>query len=85
MGPVESKVREDVAVMGELTGTRGSLAEIAYTLARELDAGTAKMAVAAVARELRELLKALEGSSGDGAVAELVARLSAPVRNTPES
>ena len=52
MGPVESKVREDVGALTSTHPMGEALAEMAYALARTLDDG-AGLAVAAVNRELR--------------------------------
>jgi hypothetical protein len=38
MGPVETAVRGDVEVLGDLAGLEPSLSEMAYTLARRIDA-----------------------------------------------
>jgi hypothetical protein len=76
--------RVEVAVLADLQSlgvTDSALGQVALALARELDAG-AGMATAAVARELRATLAALSDDVGEGdidAIAELVARLSAPV------
>jgi hypothetical protein len=51
-GPVESKVRADVAALVTAHPMGEAIAEMAYTLARTLDEG-AGLAVAAVNRELR--------------------------------
>lgn len=55
----------------------------ALNLAAVLDSGTAAMAIAAVHRELRELIGALvtkdDDGDGDPRTAELLARLSAPL------
>jgi hypothetical protein len=58
LGGVEAVVRGDITELGELMGIQPSLAQTAYTLARQLDA-SASMATAAVARDLRETLRAL--------------------------
>ena len=86
-GPVEAKVRADVAALVTAHPMGEALAEMAYTLARTLDDG-AGLAVAAVNRELRANLVELArmGVSDD----DLDDRLSTPdvsseVRNPEES
>ncbi|GIH27625.1 hypothetical protein Aph01nite_59350 [Acrocarpospora phusangensis] len=83
-GPVESAVRKDLAEIGLEAVMSDSYAEICFNLARKLDNG-AGMAQAAVAKELRETLKAIEEAAGDNASSDLFARLAAsvptPVRN----
>lgn len=75
-GPVELAVRGDVDSLDLAGPLCRSLAETAFNLARKLD-GDAGMATAAVARELRETLKALREASGDDdGTAELVSELS---------
>lgn len=58
----------------------------AVDLARVLDAGTAALAIAAVHRELRELVGAMtpkgDADDGDHRTALLLARLSAPLGHT---
>jgi hypothetical protein len=79
LGEVEAAVRAVVAELGELDGVQPALAAAAYMLARQLDSG-AGMATAAVARELRETLRALtEASDADDVASRLAAELSAPV------
>jgi hypothetical protein len=39
MGPVEKAVRDDVEQLGDLVGVEPSLSEMAYRLAKEIDAG----------------------------------------------
>lgn len=63
-GPVELKLRQEIGELklaGQLSGT---LVSAAYALARKLDRD-AGMATAAVARELREYVKMIEGVAGD--------------------
>jgi hypothetical protein len=55
MGSVEDRVREDIEELGELRGIQGSLAEIAYSLARYLDHDPG-LATAGVAKQLTETL-----------------------------
>ena len=64
-GPVESKVRADVGALISSHPMGESLAEMAFTLARTLDAG-AGLAVAAVNRELRANLIELSRMGVDG-------------------
>jgi hypothetical protein len=77
-------VRE--AVEAQIAGLPGAiahpgLAAAALVLASKLD-DDAGMATAAVARELRATLTELEGEGTvDDELADLVGRLSAPVRN----
>lgn len=81
LGPVETKVRQDVAALLSAHPMGEALAEMAYTLARTLDKG-AGLAVAAVNRELRanlvELARMDAGGDDDDELAEF---LSAPVRD----
>lgn len=63
-GPVELRLRQEIGELklsGQLSGT---LVSAAYALARKLDRD-AGMATAAVARELREYVKMIEGAAGD--------------------
>ena len=65
-GPIERALREDIGdlkLAGQLSGT---VVASAYELARTLDRG-AGMATAAVARELREYVRLIEGAAGDDA------------------
>ena len=78
-GPVERKVREDVAAVVTRHPMGEALSEMSYSLARVLDEG-AGMATAAINRELRANLDALAGmvvDDDDG----LDALLSTPVRD----
>lgn len=63
-----------------------TLAASAAVLARTLDEG-AGLSTAAVARELRATVEALTRGGDDGgkAIAELLTRLSTPVRDTEET
>lgn len=80
-GPVEAKVRCDVAALSSRHPMAGSLAEMAYALARELDEG-AGLATAAVNRELRANLTELTrlGVDDDG---DLDSELSSPSAGVP--
>lgn len=77
-GSVERSIRRYVKSRGELGGVQPSLAETAYTLARTLDEG-AGLATAAVARELRATLQALEARSDSDLGTAFVAGLFSPV------
>lgn len=87
-GQVESKVRSDLEALITTHPMGEALAELAYTLAAQLDGGELGMATAAVSKELRATLDALvkmrEGDDDD-----LDAALSTPVpsevRDTPDS
>jgi hypothetical protein len=82
-GPVETAVRADVASLVTAHPMGDAIAEMAFTLARTLDAG-AGLAVAAVNRELRaNLLELARLGVDDGD--DLGDELSAPVRNEEES
>ncbi|MFF5988150.1 hypothetical protein [Prauserella flavalba] len=61
-GPVELAVRDDVGKLGPLEGTEPSLAATAYALAAGVDGQGAEEGrqVAALAKELRATLKAIE-------------------------
>jgi DUF1365 family protein len=83
-GPVEAAVRGDVDAMDVTSSVARSMAAAAFNLARKLDQD-AGMATAAVARELRETLKALAEAAGDDDGSDLVAELSASVGDAPES
>jgi len=79
MGPVEEAVRSDVEQLGDLVGVEPSLSELAYTLARRIDAaatGQCEACGESVAqydgllpqlnRELRQTLaQLLEGRAAD--------------------
>ncbi len=82
-GPVESKVRADVAALVTVHPMGEGLAEAAFVLARTLDEG-AGMAVAAVARELRSYLEDLAGTVVDDDD-DFDALLSTPVRDAEDS
>ena len=83
MGPVETKVRQDVAAILTEHPMGESLAEMAFTLARTLDDG-AGLAVAAVNRELRANLAELARMEVSGDDDEFGDALSAPVRDAEE-
>ena len=76
-GPVEAKVRADVEALMTAHPMGESLAEMSFSLARDLDAGAGMMA-AALNRELRANLVELArlGVNGDD---DLDAALSTPV------
>lgn len=82
-GPVERKVRADIAALITSHPMGEALAEMAFKLAQTLDEG-AGLATAAVNRELRANLVELArmGVSSDD---DLEDRLSAPVRDTENS
>jgi hypothetical protein len=89
-GPIERRVRADIADMTGLTGVKRSTAEICYNLARELDSGESASA-AALAKQLVTLLADLERgtqgrevSSVDAIVAGVADEL-APRRRTVAS
>ena len=77
VGPVESRVRSDVAALVTAHPMGEALAEMAYALARTLDEG-AGLATAAVNRELRANLLELAGMVDDDDE-DLDAILSTPV------
>ncbi|MDX3101739.1 hypothetical protein [Nonomuraea angiospora] len=83
LGPVETAVRGDVDALDVSGAMARSLAASAFNLARKLD-GDAGMATAAVARELRETLKALAEAAGDDDGSDLVAELSPQVGDAPQ-
>ncbi|WP_097982263.1 hypothetical protein [Streptomyces sp. f150] len=67
-GRVEAAVRSDVEQLGDLSGIDPSLAEMAYTLAREIDAGGGDEGkqLPQLTRELRQTLAQLmEGQAAD--------------------
>ncbi|GAA0347813.1 hypothetical protein NE235_10660 [Actinoallomurus spadix] len=79
-GPLEATTRAAVVALGELEGIQRPLAELAFALAQRMDAGAKGMAASAIARELRETLRAMtEAADVSDAAAELLAQLSAPV------
>lgn len=81
-GPVERKVRADVAALVTAHPAGEALAEVAFTLARALDEG-AGLATAAVSRELRaNLLELTRLAVDDGD--DLGDELSAAVRDAPQ-
>jgi hypothetical protein len=82
-GPVERKVREDIAALVSTHPMGEALAEMAYALAKTLDDG-AGLAVAAVNRELRANLVELASQAVDDD-ADLEARLSAPLRDPEDT
>ncbi|MCZ4099852.1 hypothetical protein [Streptomyces sp. H39-C1] len=68
MGPVEGAVRSDVEALGDLVGVEPSLSEMAYQLARDIDAGGGEdgKLLPALNRELRATLaQLLEGRVAD--------------------
>lgn len=67
-GPVEEAVRSDVEQLGDLVGVEPSLSEMAFTLAREIDAGGGDESklLPQLNRELRQTLaQLLEGRATD--------------------
>ncbi|MFD6531573.1 hypothetical protein [Streptomyces sp. NPDC060184] len=67
-GPVERAVRSDVEQLGDLVRIEPSLSEMAYTLAREIDAGGGEdgKLLPQLNRELRQTLaQLLEGRATD--------------------
>lgn len=82
-GPVEEKVRSDVAALVTTHPMGEALAAMAFALARTLDNG-AGLAVAAVNRELRANLLELAGMVDDDDE-DLDALLSSPVRDSPDA
>ncbi len=83
-GPVETAVRGDVDALEVVGSVARSLAATAFNLARKLDTD-AGMATAAVARELRETLKALAEAAGDDDESGLISELSAAVGDAAPS
>jgi hypothetical protein len=83
-GPVETAVRGDLDQLDLVGPVARSLAETAFNLARKLD-GDAGMATAAVARELRETLKAIAEAASDDDGSALLAELSTPLGDPPQS
>ncbi|MCO4699317.1 hypothetical protein LRR80_05411 [Streptomyces sp. RO-S4] len=67
-GPVERAVRDDVEQLGDLVGVEPSLSQMAFTLAREIDAGGGEEGrqLPQLTRELRQTLaQLLEGRTAD--------------------
>ena len=86
-GKVELATVRSLASMARLHPAHEALAASALVLARALDEG-AGLATAAVARQHAAILTALaEGGGGDSndAVADLLARMSAPVGDASPS
>lgn len=82
-GPVERKVRADIAALITTHPMGEALAEMSFKLAQTLDEG-AGMAVAAVNRELRNNLAELSRLAVDDGD-DLADELSAPVRDSEGS
>jgi hypothetical protein len=82
-GPVERKVRADIAVLITAHPMGEALAEMSFNLARTLDEG-AGLATAAVNRELRANLLELSRLAVDDSD-DLADELSAPIRDAEES
>ncbi|WP_328620715.1 hypothetical protein [Streptomyces sp. NBC_00354] len=94
MGPVETTVRDDVELLGDLNGVEPSLAEVAYTLAHSIDVlasgecdtcgssvptGDTGKTLPQLTRELRQTLaQLLEGRAADDDEDEL-GDLASPV------
>ena len=85
-GPIEQAIHtllDALDLDDEDAPERPVYAAQALNLAQVLDSGTAALAIAAVHRELRELVGALvakeDEGDGDPRTAELLARLSAPL------
>jgi hypothetical protein len=79
-GPLEAATRAAVEELGDLDGIQGPLSELAFVLAKRMDDGARGMAAAAIARELRETLRAMTEAADDSdAVTELLAQLASPV------
>lgn len=56
-GPIERQVRDDVRALGQLSGSRRSYAEMAYRMARALDADSDEItSLSGASRELRGCL-----------------------------
>ena len=86
-GAVELAVKRTLRDAEQVHAAHDGLAAVAVVLARALDRD-AGLATAAVARELRAVLTALTeaGSGGDDDGFDgLIARLSAPVGDAPQS
>ena len=68
MGPVEEAVRSDVEQLGDLVGVEPALSEMAYRLAREIDAGGGEdgKQLAQLNRELRATLAQLVEGRAEG-------------------
>lgn len=81
-GPVERRVRADIAALVTAHPMGEALAEMSYALARTLDEG-AGLATAAVNRELRNNLIELSRLAVDDGDT-LADELSAPVRHLEE-
>ncbi|MET7643038.1 hypothetical protein ABZS83_05215 [Streptomyces sp. NPDC005426] len=67
-GRVEAAVRSDIEQLGDLVGVEPSLSEMAFTLAREIDAGGGDEGklLPQLNRELRQTLaQLLEGRASD--------------------
>ena len=85
MGSLETRVRADIASLGELTGIQPSRAEIAYALARRLDDLEGEPArgpdpTAAIAKELRATLEELaKGAEVDDRTGQIFELFAAPV------
>ncbi len=77
-GPIERAVRADVGALFSEHPMGESLSEVAFMLARSLDAGAGQME-ASLSRELRVTLEALAGM-GVGGDSDLDAALSTPSR-----
>jgi hypothetical protein len=68
VGAVERAVRDDVEQLGDLVGVEPTLAQMAYRLAREIDAGGGEdgKQLPQLNRELRQTLaQLLEGRAAD--------------------
>ena len=68
MGPVEEAVRSDIEQLGDLVGVEPALSEMAYRLAREIDAGGGEdgKQLAQLNRELRATLAQLVEGRAEG-------------------
>ena len=82
IGPVERRVKADLAALVTMHPMGEALAEMSLNLARTLDAG-AGLAVAAVNRELRANLLELSKQAIDD-TDDFADDLSAPVRDETE-
>jgi hypothetical protein len=85
-GPLERAVRADVRAKPSTSPVAASLRQVAYSLARQLDAG-AGMAAAAIAKELRATLDQLTRTDDDSddELEQLISRLSAPMGDAAAS
>lgn len=82
LGPVE---RATLRELNELGAAHRALGQSALALARAVDSGRSLMAAPAMVKQIAACLKELTPNDGGDDFQQLMASLSAEVRNTPQA